>query len=167
VTLPVPSTWATQRTLAEIATICWQTLCVLFIDTGALFAFLVRHDAHHQNAVRAEAEIRSRREQVWTIDPVLTELWLLLRREIGVTRSDELVAGLLDRGVQREPLEDQDFTRAWEFGRKWADQNFSLTDRQAFAVLERTRRQRAWSYDNDFAVIRLGSGRVRALELVR
>jgi predicted nucleic acid-binding protein len=167
VTLPVPSTWGMQRTLAESATICSRTLCVLFVDTGALFAFLVRDDANHRDAVRAEAEIRSRREQVWTIDAVLTELWLLLRREIGVTRTDALVAGVLDRGVRREALEDQDFTRASQLGRQWADQNFSLTDRQAFAVLERTRRQRAGSYDNDFAVIRLGSGRVRALDLVR
>lgn len=140
---------------------------MLFVDTGALFALMVRDDANHSDAVRAEAEVRNRREQVWTIDPVLTELWLLLRREIGVIRSDVLVAGVLDRGVRREALEDQDFTRAWQLGRQWADQNFSLTDRQAFGVLERTRRQRAWSYDNDFAVIRLGPGRDRALDLVR
>ena len=140
---------------------------MLFADTGALFAFLVRNDANHLDAVRAETEIRGRREQVWTIDPVLTELWLLLRREIGVRNSDELLAGLLGRGVRREALEDQDFTRAWQFGRQWADQDFSLTDRQAFAVLERTRRQRAWSYDNDFAVIRLGPGRDRPLDVVR
>jgi predicted nucleic acid-binding protein len=164
---PVPSAWATPRTLAAIATICSQTLCVLFVDTGALFAFLVRDDAHHSDAVRAEAEIRSRREQVWTIDAVLTELWLLLRREIGVARSDALVAGVLDRGVRREAVQDLDFTRAWQLGRQWADQDFSLTVRQVFAVLERTRRQRAWSYDNDFAVIRLGPGRDRALDLVR
>ena len=140
---------------------------MLFVDTGALFALMVRDDANHPDAVRAEAEVRNRGEQVWTIDPVLTELWLLLRREIGVIRSDDLVAGVLDRGVRREALEDPDFTRAWQLGRQWADQDFSLTDRQAFAVLERTRRQRAWSYDHDFAVIRLGPGRDRALDLVR
>ena len=149
------------------ATICSQTLCVLFVDTGALFAFLVRDDVHHLPAVRAEAEIRGRREQVWTIDPVLTELWLLLRREVGVARSDALVAAVLDRGILREALQDQDFRRAWQFGREWSDQNFSLTDRQAFAVLERTRQNRAWSYDNDFAVIRLGARRGRALDLVQ
>ncbi len=69
--------------------ICWPMLSVLFVDTGALFAFLVRDDAHHADAGRAEAEIRATREQVWTIDPVLTELWFLLRREIGPIRSDE------------------------------------------------------------------------------
>ena len=140
---------------------------MLFVDTGALFAFLVRDDVQHVPAVRAEAEIRGRREQVWTIDPVLSELWLLLRRGVGVARSDALVAAVLDRGILREALQDQDFRRAWQFGREWSDQNFSLTDRQAFAVLERTRQNRAWSYDNDFAVIRLGARRDRALDLVQ
>lgn len=140
---------------------------MLFADTGALFAFLVRDDAHHRDAVRAEAAIRAGREQVWTIDSVLTELWLLLRREIGPRASDRLLSGVLDRGVRRECLDDVDFARAWQLGREWSDQDFSLTDRQAFAVLERTRRQRAWSYDHDFAVIRLGPARDRALDLVR
>jgi predicted nucleic acid-binding protein len=140
---------------------------VLFADTSALFAFLVRDDAHHSDAIRVEALVRGQHEQVWTIDPVLTELWLLLRREIGVTRSDALVAGVLQHGVRREALAEQDFTRAWVLGRQWGDQQFSLTDRQAFAVLERTRRQRAWSYDEDFAVIRLGPGRDRPLEVIR
>ena len=142
-------------------------LSVLFADTGALFALLVRDDVHHADAVRAEAEIRARREQVWTIDPVLTELWLLLRREIGTRRCDGLVGGVLERGVRREPLLDQDFARAWQIGGEWHDQDFSLTDRQSFAVLERTRRERAWTYHHDFAVIRLGQWRDRALVLVR
>ncbi|MBV9329211.1 MAG: hypothetical protein JO352_36370 [Chloroflexi bacterium] len=98
---------------------------------------------------------------------MLTQLWLLLRREIGVSRSDTLVYGLLERGVRRENVQDRDFERARALGRQWDDQQFSLTDRQSFAVLERTRRQRAWSYDNDFGVIRLGPARRLALEVVR
>ena len=140
---------------------------MLFADTSALFAFLVRDDVHHREAVRVEADVRAIREQVWTIDPVLTELWLLLRREIGTTRSDALVEALLERGIRREALQDQDLARAWALGREWADQGFSFTDRQAFAVLERNRRRRAWSYDDDFAVIRLGPARRDPIELVR
>jgi uncharacterized protein len=150
-----------------IVTTCWLKRCVLFVDTSALFAALVRDDAHHADAARVELEIRARREQLWTIDPVLTELWLLLRREIGVSRSDAVVSGLLGRGLRREPLEDQDYRGAWQFGGDWSDQNFSLTDRQAFVVLERTRRFRAWSYDYDFSIIRLGPARDRPLDLVR
>ena len=140
---------------------------MLFADTSALFAFLVRDDVHHLEATRAQADVRDQREPMWTIDPVLTELWLLLRREIGLAESDRLVSGLLERGLRRESLEDRDLGRAWLIGRDWRDQDFSLTDRQAFAVLERTRRNRAWSYDADFAVIRLGPARNVRLDVVR
>ena len=55
-----------------IVTTCWLKRCVLFVDTSALFAALVRDDAHHADAARVELEIRARREQLWTIHPVLT-----------------------------------------------------------------------------------------------
>ena len=140
---------------------------MVFADTAALYAFLVADDVHHQNAVRAERLLRERREQLWTLDPVLTELWLLLRRDVSLEICDRLVRGLLDRGLQRERLESPDYARAWEIGREWSDQTFSLTDRQAFAAMERSRRYRAWSYDRDFAIIRVGAGRNRALDVVR
>ena len=139
---------------------------MLFADTSAVFAFLVADDRHHQDAVRAEAALRARRESIWTIDSVLTELWLLLRRETGRDVSDRLVSGLLERGLRREPLRLEDYVRAWELARDWPDQDFSLTDRQSFAAIERSRHLRAWSYDSDFAVIRLGRQRRAALELV-
>ena len=138
-----------------------------FADTSALFAFLVADDIHHPEALRAEASIRANREAVWTIDPVLTELWLLLRREVSPAVCDRLVGGLLDRGLRREQVQPGDYDRAWEIGRTWADQAFSLTDRQAFVALERSGDLRAWSYDQDFATIRLGPRRDRRLQLLR
>ncbi len=140
---------------------------MIFADTSALFALLVRGDAHHPDAVGAETGIRTRREQVWTIDPVLTELWLLLRREVGAHRSDALVSGLLHRGLLREPLLLQDYEQAWAIAEQWPDQRFSLADRQAFAAIERGRQWRAWSYDDDFAVIRLGHNRDQPIILIR
>lgn len=140
---------------------------MVFADTGALYAFLVVDDVHHQEAVRAERLLRERREQLWTLDPVLTELWLLLRRDVNLATCDRLTRGMLDRGLQRERLDGQDYARAWEIGRDWADQTFSLTDRQAFAAMERSRRYGAWSYDRDFAIIRVGPARNRALDIVR
>lgn len=140
---------------------------MIFADTSALLAALIDDDRSHQAARRAEAALRSAREELWTIDPVLTELWQLLRRRLGQDRADALLAGLLDRGIRREPLADGDYVRAREIGREWPHGGLSLTDRQAFAVMERTRRYRAWSYDSDFSMVKLGPGRPRAIQLVR
>jgi predicted nucleic acid-binding protein len=139
---------------------------MIFTDASALYASLISDDARHVDAERAHAELVRRREQLWTIDPVLTELWHLLRRDFTRDFSDQPI-GLLERGLRREQLHDEDYLRAWQIGREWADQDFSLTDRQAFAAIERRRQLRAWSYDQDFAIVRLGARRNQAIEVVR
>ncbi|MFN8521665.1 MAG: hypothetical protein U0821_00980 [Chloroflexota bacterium] len=140
---------------------------MIFADTSALFAFLVADDRHHVRAVLAEALIRRDRGTLWTIDPVLPELWLLLRRETDSGQADRLVSALLDRGLRRHGMEQHTVSRALALGREWPDQGFSLTVRQAFAAIEAVGEYRAWSYDNDFAVIRVGPRRSEALQLVR
>lgn len=139
---------------------------MIFADTSALYALLIPSDQFHPDARRAESAIRASREELWTLDSMLTELWQLLYRHFSVARTDELVRGLVARGLRREPVDVQDYERAWEIGQQWPDQPFSLADRQAFAAMERTRRYRAWSYDHHFAVIRLGPRKDTAIELV-
>jgi predicted nucleic acid-binding protein len=139
---------------------------MIFTDASALYASLVSDDASHPAAQRAHAALVTRREQLWTIDPVLTELWHLLRRDFTRDFCDRLVSGVLERGLRREQLYDEDYLRAWQIGQEWADQDFSLTDRQAFAAIERSRQFRAWSYDQDFALVRLGTRRDRAIDVV-
>lgn len=140
---------------------------MIFADTSALYAALIADDVNHPRARRAEAFLREQREQIWTIDAVLTELWLLLRRDLTRAFCDSLVRGLMDHGLRREPVIADDYRRAWEIGRDWSDQRFSLTDRQAFAAIERSRQPRAWSYDADFTVMRLGPSKSQALEVVQ
>jgi predicted nucleic acid-binding protein len=65
-----------------------------------------------------------------------------------------------------EPSAREDYARAWELGSEWADQEFALTDRLCFAAMERVRSFRAWSYDQDFAIIRFGMKRDRAIQLL-
>ena len=60
----------------------------------------------------------------------------------------------------------EDYWRAWEIGRDWPDQRFSLTDRQAFAAIERSRDFQAWSYDAHFSIIRLGTGQRYSIALL-
>src|SRR5262249_26173071 len=135
---------------------CSTKRSVIFCDTSALYAFLVEDDDDHLRALLAEAAIRSSREVMWTIDPVFTELWRLLRGDRGARAADSLVRELLEMGMRPEPLQFIDYARAWQIGSEWSDQHFSLTDRQAFAAMERSRRPRAWAYDRDFAIFRLG-----------
>ncbi|HZT06840.1 MAG TPA: PIN domain-containing protein [Chloroflexota bacterium] len=137
-----------------------------FADTSALFALLNRSDRHHPEAARAAQQVRDQREPLWTIDAVAVELWRLLRAAAGRQAADRLLQGLAAGGLAVEPVAREDYARAWQLGQDWPDQDFALTDRLCFAAMERVRAFRAWSYDADFAVIRLGPTRSRALDLL-
>lgn len=137
-----------------------------FADTSALYALLNRNDRWHPDAARAAHQVRDQHEALWTIDAVAVELWRLLRGAFGSDTADRLVQALVAGGIRVEASAREDYTRAWQLGAEWPDQDFSLTDRLCFAAIERARSFRAWSYDADFAVIRLGPRRQRALDLL-
>jgi predicted nucleic acid-binding protein len=127
---------------------------------------LNRNDRHHRDAAAVAEEIKRRHEPLWTIDPVVVELWRLIRGAFGGEAADRSIQALTARGLAVEPIERTDYVRAWQLGGQWADQDFALTDRLCFAAMERVRSLRAWSYDADFAIIRLGPARNRPLDLL-
>ncbi len=138
-----------------------------FTDTSALYALLNSSDRHHTEAAQVAEQVRQQREALWTIDAVIVELWRLLRGAAGRQAADRLVQALAMRGLDIESSAREDYTRAWQIGADWSDQDFALTDRLCFAAMERVRSFKAWSYDSDFAIIRLGPTRGRALDLLR
>jgi len=60
-----------------------------------------------------------------------------------------------------------DLDSAWEIGRSYRDQDFSMVDRTSFAVMRRFGIDRVASLDDDFAIFRFGPGRRLAFTLVR
>jgi predicted nucleic acid-binding protein len=60
-----------------------------------------------------------------------------------------------------------DVEAAFGIGQAFADQDFSIVDRTSFAVMVRLGVVRAASFDDDFAVYRIGSDRRKAFEIVR
>ena len=138
-----------------------------FTDTSALYALLSPPDRHHEQATDVARHLVREREPLWTIDAVVIELWRLSRGSRGNKAADAALQALVRQGLEIQPSVREDYTRAWQFALEWPDQDFALVDRLAFGAMERLRLYRAWSYDADFAVIRLGPTRNRALDLLR
>ena len=60
-----------------------------------------------------------------------------------------------------------DLDSAWEIGRSYRDQDFSMVDRTSFAVMRRLGIDRVASLDDDFAIFRFGASRRLAFTVVR
>jgi predicted nucleic acid-binding protein len=137
-----------------------------FADTSALFALLSPNDRHHREASEVAHQLVRERELIWTIDAVVVELWRLLRAEFGGEQADFLIRGLASGGLDVQANAREDYASAWQRAVDWPDQDFALADRLSFAAIERLRSYRAWSYDADFAIIRVGAARRRALDIL-
>lgn len=102
-----------------------------------------------------------------TSDHVLVETWRLLRSRLGFDAAERFWDGLRLGPARIEPILERDLEGAWQIGRAFPDQDFSLVDRTSFALMERLGVSRAVAFDDDFAVYRYGARRDRAFSLIR
>lgn len=135
----------------------------LFVDTSIWYAAV---DSSDRNNTRAK-EILNAGESLTTTDHVLIETWTLLRYRLQRTAAEKFWEGLR-RGIAKiESVGVADLETAWQIGRAWPDQDFSIVDRTSFAVMNRLGIVRAASLDDHFAVFRFGPQRRRSFSVVR
>ncbi len=134
----------------------------MFIDTSVLYAAVDRDDSGHS---RAKAVVDGEDQLVCT-DHVLVETMLLVTRRAGWQIAERLWQGLRGGIARIEITTHADMDVAASIGERFADQEFSLTDRTSFAVMHRLGIARVASFDKDFAVYRFGPDRRKAFEIV-
>jgi uncharacterized protein len=135
----------------------------LFVDTSIWYAAADKSDTSN---ARAKA-ILSAGEPLVTSDHVLIETWTLIRYRLGRHAAERFWEGLREGAAGVEIVGTADLEAAWEIGRSYRDQDFSLVDRTSFATMRRLGIDRAASLDNDFAIFRFGPNRRRAFVVIR
>jgi predicted nucleic acid-binding protein len=137
----------------------------LFVDTSAFYAIADGGDRHHRRALSAlQAGIGI--DQIMTSDHVVVESWLLICSRLGRTAAMRFWDGLSRDVFTVLAVTAQDLRRGREIARAWSDQAFSIVDCTSFALIERLDIRRACAFDQHFRIVRLGSRRHRALEIV-
>jgi len=137
----------------------------LFVDTSAFFALANLADKHHAEAVAAyQASVGD--DDLQTSDHVLIETWYLLRSRLGRSAAMAFWDGFDGGIITVVGVTAADFRRGREIAQEWPDQAFSIVDCTSFALIERLDIRRAFAFDRHFRVVRFGSRRHRALELV-
>jgi predicted nucleic acid-binding protein len=135
----------------------------LFVDTSAWYAAADAGDASNSRA----KELLGQGEPLVTTDHVLVETWLLLHHRLGRRAAERFWEGIRGGAAAVEDAGVADLEAAWSIGRAFPDQDFSITDRTSFAVMERLGVHRVASFDDHFAVYRFGLNRDRAFSLIR
>ena len=134
-----------------------------FVDTSAWYAAADSGDASNARAKK----VLGSGEPLVTTDHVLVETWLLLRHRLHRVAAERFWEAVRSGAAAVEPVTTADLETAWDIGRAWPDQDFSLVDRTSFAVMLRLGLRRAASFDDDFAVFRFGPGRRKSFEVLR
>ncbi|MCZ7588748.1 MAG: PIN domain-containing protein [Gaiella sp.] len=134
----------------------------LFVDTSAWYAAASTGD--RSNARAKEILVA---ERLVLTDHVLVETWRLLAYRHAPTVAERWWDGIRSGVAEVALVGAGDLERAWEVGRRFSDQGFSLVDRTSFVVMERLGLTRAASFDDHFAIYRYGPRLDRAFDVVR
>jgi uncharacterized protein len=133
----------------------------VFVDTSCWYAAADSSDAFNARAKKLLSSLRSR----FTSDYVVLETWRLIQLRLGWKAAETYWEGLRSGIVTIENVTPADLEAAWNIGRSFADQEFSLTDRTSFAVMQRLGLRSAASFDSDFSIYRFGPGKRLAFEV--
>ncbi|MCR4420540.1 MAG: PIN domain-containing protein [Clostridia bacterium] len=127
---------------------------MILVDTGALYALIDRNDVNHAQA--AQFYRRTAGREVLGIGlPVLTEAYLLLEARLGGYYADRLWSAVAEGVFEVLPLEREDLLVALDIQGKYQDAGFGFVDATCFALCERYRLRRVFTYDRKhFALYR-------------
>lgn len=134
----------------------------VFVDTSAWFAAVNGNDIQHE---RAKAALSGQAELL-TSTLVLGETWRLLHQKLHWQAAEAFWRIIRQGAAELETVIAADMEAAWLIGQRYPDQDFSLTDRTSFAMMERLQVLDVATFDKDFAIYRFGGNRSGAFRLV-
>ena len=123
----------------------------VFVDATAWIAIADASETHHTDAIRIYADLLHRRTYLVTIDLIIAEAQIWIRRRINyqaamtflerVNQSAQIEIIYLDASLEAE-------TKA--ILQQYANQDFSFADAAAFALMRQRRITDAFTFDRHF-----------------
>lgn len=122
----------------------------LFIDTGTRYALVDRNGPEH---VKATEYFKLNELPLITTNFIFDEIVTLLMSRLGWSVTKNSGQRLKDSTfVSLISAKNEDEGRGWEIFLKYKDKRFSYTDCTSFAVMERLRLNRVFSFDKHFNI---------------
>ena len=121
---------------------------MIFVDTGAFFAYAVPDDEHHQVASKW---FRENRQPLITSDYVVDETLTLIRARTPGIRAIQLGGLLFSSSLAAiHYLTESDIEAAWQVFRTFTDKEWSFTDCTSKVLIEQLGITHAFSFDQHF-----------------
>lgn len=136
----------------------------IYVDSAAFIALADEGDSHHARA-KAFSESLPAGARLATSDMVCAETFSNLLYGLGAEAARTFSRAILTGEGAVEVLfpDCQDLVAAQRTLDKYRDQTFSLVDCVSFALMERHKMTRAFTFDRHFAVYRPAGGRFQVL----
>lgn len=126
---------------------------MIFVDTGAFLARWIARDEFHDHAVATWKQLATLPDRPATSSFVVDETLTLLGRRAGhgfaAARARELYAS---EALTILRPEEADERAAVDLFERFADQRVSFTDCVSFALMNRYRIERAFTFDRHFVL---------------
>ncbi len=133
-----------------------------FVDTSAWVSLADSSEASHTQVATV---LHDRQGGLVTADHVLQETWMVMKYRHNRFVAETLV-NEIRRGVARVEVSLLgDLAVAAEIGADFSDQDFSLSDRTTWAVMERLGITEVVTLDLDFRIYRYGPERRKAFHI--
>ena len=126
---------------------------MIFIDSSALIAYLVKSDINHIKAGNLFAEVAEK--ELVTSQEVIDETLNWLTRKVSKKVIYELGILLVSEDIIRilQSLKE-DKINALETIKRYSDQNLSFTDAMSFTMIKRLKIKTVFSLDKDFNLLK-------------
>lgn len=124
---------------------------IVFVDTSAWIALLTRNDQSHPAALTIQTRLRNEKARLLTSDYIVDEAVTWLRYRVGHTAAVAFWETTLRSGLTEiAPINQELLGVAWDIFKKYADQEFSLTDCTSFALMRARNVSQVFTFDHHF-----------------
>lgn len=125
---------------------------MILIDTGAIYALTDKNDANHIGARRFYETVIGK-ETLSISLPILTEVWLLIDARLGPYFANRLWQSITEGVFEILDLNKSDIHKALEIERRYEKAGFGFVDSTCFALCERYKIRKVFTYDRKHFVI--------------
>lgn len=122
-----------------------------FVDSSAYRALLDRDDAYHAEAQAILEYLAQERFRLYTTNFIIAEAHALILSAMGRDIAELFVRGSEQSQTAIIRVRAQDEARGRQIIYQYRDKDFSLVDAISFAVMERMRISRAFTFDRHFS----------------